>query len=340
MATAAATAAAATVATTTTTIQYFPSLRNYTNKITISRNRRPINVADFIYEWINEYDADDYLEVRRNEGYSRLNYYIIIYILLNHQQLFLNNLTKAELLAYIRDNIFYNHNSEISTYEEYMRENGINIYGFVLEQFKNIQKLHNCLATKLPPCSAVLSSSDSNTRSRRRRQERLVLYRGFNYPRYKKMLRRTDIGDVITTETFLSTSIQLAVAIKYVFNYDKRADKHILWKIIVDEDMFDIFNYTFLGEPFNIHDDLQMLFDNNNIVCEFLLNMGAILRCVDIRIVNDFQGYYIKGYNIPQKEYTEYTFKFIGWNYEYTERINRNMSRYITYLRSGAISAT
>lgn len=89
-----ATAATATAAAATT-IQYFPSLRNYTNKITISRNRRPINVADFIYEWINEYDADDYLEVRRNEGYSRLNYYIIIYILLNHQQLFLNNLTKA-----------------------------------------------------------------------------------------------------------------------------------------------------------------------------------------------------------------------------------------------------
>lgn len=154
------------------------------------------------------------------------------------------------------------------------------------------------------------------------------------------MLHKTDIGDVITTETFLSTSIQQVVAIKYAFNYDKRADKHIVWRIIVDEDMFDIFNYTFLGEPLNIHDDLQTLFDNSNIECEFLLNIGAILRCVDIRVIVDFQGYYIKGYNIPQKEYTEYTFKFIGWNYEYTERINKNMSRYITYLRTGTTSAT
>ena len=325
-------------ATATTTIQYFPSLRSYTNRITISRNRRTTNVADFIYEWRSEDDADDYFDLRNSNGYSKLNYNIIVYLLLNHQQLFLNNLTKADLLAYIRDNIFYNPNNKINAYEEYMRDNGIDIYGFVLEQFKNIQILHNSLATKLPPCSAVLSTFRYSRQGRR--PERLVLYRGFNYPRYKKMLHKTDIGDAITTETILSTSIQQVVAIKYAFNYDKRADKHIVWRIIVDEDMFDIFNYTFLGEPLNIHDDLQTLFDNSNIESEFLLNMGAILRCVDIRVINDFQGYYIKGYNIPQKEYTEYTFKFIGWNYEYTERINRNMSRYITYLRSGAISAT
>jgi ferredoxin-fold anticodon binding domain-containing protein len=101
--------------------------------------------------------------------------------------------------------------------------------------------------------------------------------------------------------------------------------------------MFDIFNYTFIGDTFNIHDDLQKLFDNSNIECEFLLNMGALLRCVDINIIYDFQGYYIKGYNIPKKEYTEYTYKFIGWNQDYTERINSSMSKYITYLRSEAI---
>jgi hypothetical protein len=142
------------------------------------------------------------------------------------------------------------------------------------------------------------------------------------------------IGDVITTQTFLSTTIQEVVAIKYAFNTEKRADKQIVWKIIVDEDMFGIFNYTFLGDPLSIHDDLQKLLANSNIECEFLLNMGAMLRCVDISVIYDFQGYYIKGYNIPQKEYTEYTFKFIGWNQDYTERINSSMSRYITYLRN------
>ena len=323
----------ATVATTTTTIQYFPSLRGYTNRITISRNRRAINIADFIYEWKSEDDADDYFDLRNSNGYSRLNYNLITYLLLNHQHLFLNNITKPQLLAYVRDNIFYNPNNKINAYEDYIKANDIDIFSFVLEQFKNIQILHNSLATKLPPFSAVINI---------RRRERLVLYRGFNYPRYKKMLGNTDsrhgllIGDVITTQTFLSTTIQEVIAINYAFNNEKRADKHIVWKIIVDEDMLHIFNYTFLGEPFSIHDGLEKLLADSNIESEFLLNMGAILRCVDIRVVNDFQGYYIKGYNIPQKEYTEYTFKFIGWNYEYTERINRSMSRYITYLKTSA----
>jgi hypothetical protein len=322
--------------TATTTIQYFPSLRGYTSGSNISRNKRAINIADFIYEWKSEDDADDYFYLRKGDGYSRLNYNIIIYLLLNHQQLFLNNITKPQLLAYIRDNTFYHPNNKINEYEDYIKENAIDIFGFVLEQFKNIQILHNSLATKLPSFSAVINI---------RRKERLVLYRGFNYPRYKKMLGNTGsrhgllVGDVITTQTFLSTTIQEVVAIKYAFNNEKRADKQIVWKIIVDEDMLSIFNYTFLGEPFSIHDGLEKLLADSNIESEFLLNMGAILRCVDINVIYDFQGYYIKGYNIPQKEYTEYTFKFIGWNLDYTERINSSMSKYITYLRSGATSA-
>jgi hypothetical protein len=316
--------------TAATTIQYFPSLRGYTHRISVSRNRKASNITDFIYEWKSEDDADDYFYLRRDNGYSRLNYNLITYLLLNHQQLFLNNITKPQLLAYIRDNTFYHPNEKINSYEDYIKANDIDIYSFVLEQFKNIQILYNSLATKLPTFNAVINI---------RRKERLVLFRGFNYPRYKKMLGSTSrqsplIGDVITTQTFLSTTIQEMVAIKYAFNNEKTADKQIVWKIIVDEDMLSIFNYTFLGEPFSIHDGLEKLFADSNIESEFLLNMGAILRCVYINVIYDFQGYYIKGYNIPQKEYTQYTFKFIGWNLDYTERINSSMSKYITYLRN------
>jgi hypothetical protein len=340
MATTAA-AGAATLAAAATTIQYFPSLhtlQSNTSKISVSRNKKRTEIVDFIYEWKSEDDPDDYFDLRSSDGYSRLNYNLITYLLLNHQQLLLNNFTKPQLLEYIRDNTFYQPNEKINSYEEYMKENDIDIFRFILEQFKNIQILHNCLATKLPPLNAVIDTP-------RFTRKRLVLYRGFNYPRYKKMLgsprsqsipsrRSLLIGDVITTETFLSTTVQEVVAIKYAFNSYKSADKQIVWKIIVDEDMFDIFNYTFIGDTFSIHDDLQKLFDNSNIVCEFLLNMGALLRCVDINIIYDFQGYYIKGYNIPKKEYTEYTYKFIGWNHDYTERINSSMSKYITYLRN------
>jgi hypothetical protein len=315
-----------------TTIQFFPSLRNYTNRITITRNGIKKPITDFVYEWANEDDPDDYFDLRRSDGYCKLNYNIITYLLINHQQLFLNNYTKSELLEYIQSNIFENPNTKIKDYEEYMKENEINIYNFILEQLKNIQILYNSLATKLPPLYAIVNIPRYS--QRRQSRERMVLFRGFNYPRYKKMLYNVYLGNIITTETFLSTSIQEKIAIKYAFNHDDDVSKHIVWRIIIDEDMFDTFNYTFISEPFSIHDSLEKLFANSNIECEFLLNMGALLKCVEINVIYDFPGYYIKGYNIPKKGYTEYTFKFIGWNIDYIERINKNMSKYITYLRT------
>ena len=315
-----------------TTIQYFPSLYDYTNRITITRNGVKKHIADFIYEWKNEDDADDYFDLRDGDGYCRLNYNIITYLLINHQQLFLNSYTKQELLEFIQLNIFNNPNNKIKAYDEYMKEKEINVYNFLLEQLKNIQILYNSLATKLPPLYAIVDIPRYS--KRRQSKERLILFRGFNYPRYKKMLKNVNIGNIITTETFLSTSIQEIIAIKYAFNHDDDVHKHIVWRIIIEEDMFGTFNYTFISDPFSIHDSLEKLFANSNIECEFLLNMGALLKCVDINVIYDFQGYYIKGYNIPKKGYTEYTFKFIGWNIDYIERINKNMSKYITYLRT------
>jgi hypothetical protein len=41
--------------------------------------------------------------------------------------------------------------------------------------------------------------------------------------------------------------------------------------------------------------------------------MSKGVKCVDINNIYDFSGYYyIKVYKIPKKEYTEYTFKFVG----------------------------
>jgi hypothetical protein len=316
-----------------TTIQYFPSLRDYTYKTSISRNRIRINITDFLYEWNREDYAFDYFYLNKTDGYYRLNYNLITYLLINNQQLFLNNFTKSELLDFIRDNIFIHSNPRVKEYENYMENNKIDIYDFILEQFKNIQILSNSLMsqTKLPTLYTIAGTPHYSKYGKNK--EKLVLYRGFNYPGCKKMLHNIYIDNVITTEIFLSTSIQEYIAIKYAFNYDKDVNKHIVWEIIIEGDMFDIFNYTFISEPFNIHDNLETLFANNNIECEFLLNMGALLKCVDINVIYDFPGYYIKGYNIPKKEYTKYTFKFIGWNTDYTERINSNMSKYINYLK-------
>jgi hypothetical protein len=319
---------------TTTTIQHFPSLRDYCNKVSISRNGVRVNIADFVYEWKREDDVYDYFSSKESDGYYTLNYKIFTYLLLNHQQLFLNHFTKQEFLEFMmKGNIFYEKSSYIkgdNGIEKYMEKNKIDVNAFILEQFKNIQILSNVLMKKIPKCNAVV---DIQRYGKRKRQETIVLYRGFNYPGCKKMLQKIYIDKIITTQTFLSTSIQELIAIKYAFNYDKNVDKLIVWKIIIDEDMFDVFYYAFLSEPFNIYDDLQILLANHNIECELLLNMGAILKCIDINVITDFQGYHMNGYSIPAKSYTEYTFKFLGWNVEYIDRVNRNMSRYIEYLK-------
>lgn len=316
-----------------TTIQYFPSLRDYTKRGSISRNGQRKNIADFLYEWVSEDDASDYFELYNDNGYYRLNYNIITYLLLNHQQLFLNHFTKTELLKFIEDeNIFYHPNAKVKKFETYMNSNGIDIKTFFQEQLKNILILSNALSS-LPRIPDVVSMPRYNKSKNHR--EKLVLYRGFNYPGCKKMLYDITKGRVITTQTFLSTSIQELIALKYAFNIDDDVRKHIVWKIIIDREMLDIFNYTFVSNAFNIQDTLETLLANSNIECEFLLNMGALLECIDIRVYPYFPGYSMNGYNIPEKKkgYTEYTFKFIGWNREYIDRINRNMSVYIEYLK-------
>lgn len=60
-----------------TTIQYFPSLRDYTYKSSISRNGIRINIADFLYEWNSEDYASDYFYLNKKDGYCKLNYIFI-----------------------------------------------------------------------------------------------------------------------------------------------------------------------------------------------------------------------------------------------------------------------
>lgn len=324
-----------------TTIQYFPSLRDYTTTTSFSRNGsreitiatsisqngKKINMADFIFEWKREDLPYDYFYLIEGDGRYRLNYVIITYLLINHQQLFLNQFTKSALLEFIKDgNIFSNSSEKVSAYVKYMILNEKNFKNFIREQLKNILILNNSLK-KLPMLYAVTDKPRSS------KKRRMVLYRGFNYPRYKVMLHNIYGGNIITTTTFLSTSIQRLIAIKYATNYNNTDfRKLIVWKIIVGEDMFDIFNYTFISEPFNLKDDLDTLIANQNVECEFILNMGALLKCIKIEVL-DFEGYDMTGYSIRAKQYTQYTFEFMGWDKDYIEGINSNISKYIKYLK-------
>lgn len=254
---------------------------------------------------------------------------------------------KTEFLNYIRDHIFKGQTYKIIKYNDYMKRKTRNIHEFILGQFQLIRLLYNALAKKLPTCKDVTDISFKG-RKRKRVSERvrketlketlkltLVLYRGFDYNRYSKMIGNISEGDEITTVTFLSASVQEMVAIKFISSQDMLQENQILWKIIISDDMLAIFNYAFISKPFHISDTLSSLVAGNNIECEFLLNMGARLRCVSIRKVDNFKGVVIGGiYTIPKKKYVEYTFEFIGWNTEYTRRINRGLSKYIEVLKT------
>lgn len=400
-----------------TTIRYFPDLHNYTRH-TIKRGGNTMDIADFIYEWKFDDDPLEYFELKDNTGgYYRVNYHIINYLLINHQDLFPNKTDtdtsmshvstvsssrwalktpaktaktvktaktgkpgkalkaergtrsvsastlalvaktpteamelgwksskkdkemfermKTEFLNYIRDHIFKEQTYKVKKYNDYMKGKNRNIHEFILGQFQLIRLLYNALAKKLPTCKDVIDISFKGRKRERVREETLVLYRGFDYNRYSKMIKNIKEGDEITTVSFLSASVQEMVAIKFISSEDKLQENQILWKIIISDKMLSIFNYAFISKPFHIRDSLYSLVADGNVECEFLLNMGARLRCVSIRKVDNFKGVVIGGiYTISKKKYVEYTFEFIGWDTEYTRRINRGLSKYIEVLKT------
>jgi hypothetical protein len=294
---------------------HFPSLLslestyNKNNKIT--RNRKKVNVADFLYEWKSEDDPDDYFDMRNSRGYYTLNYQVITHLLCNP----IENLQLPEETL------------------EYMKEQNIDVEDFLCGQLKNMKLLAESLANKLPSCSEVIG-----------RQSGLVLYRGFHYNRYKPILERmsersvsgvsgVSVGSIITTEAFLSTSLQELTAINYIYSKPQKPEHNILWKIIVGVEMFDTFNYAFLSKTFHTgEDDIQMLYTKDNICCEFLLNIGALLLCEAVDVITDFDGANIKGeykrdYIISKKIYTQYTFRFVGWNIQFVRDITTNWTK-------------
>jgi len=294
------------------------------NKIT--RNRKKVNIADFLYEWKSEDDPDDYFETHESRGYYTLNYQVITHLLSNHHALFNTSYKRKEFMNYIEDHLFPE-----ETFD-YMSIHKINVKNFLHGQLQNMKLLCDSLVNKLPSCKEVLPHPS----------RQLVLYRGFNYKRYKSLLERETlaIGTVITTETFLSTSLQELTAINYIYSYPQKPEHNILWKIIVDADAYDKFNYAFLSNSFHsCDDDIHALYANDNIGCEFLLNIGARLQCIAVDVIRDFEGITIKGeykrdYIISKKIYTQYTLRFVGWDWDYIRNITTNWTRYMKFLKS------
>jgi hypothetical protein len=301
---------------------HFPSLfsleSTYSKDNKITRNRKKVNVADFLYEWKSEDDPDDYFDMRNSRGYYTLNYQVITHLLCNP----IENLQLPEETL------------------EYMKEQNIDVEDFLCGQLKNMKLLTESLANKLPSCSEVIGRQSAG------RQYGLVLYRGFHYNRYKPILERMSErsggvsgGSIITTEAFLSTSLQELTAINYIYSKPHKPEHNILWKIIVDAKYFDEFNYAFLSKTFHTgEDDIQTLYTRDNICCEFLLNIGALLLCEAVDVITDFEGANIKGeykrdYIISKKIYTQYTFRFVGWNIQFVRDITTNWAKRVEQMK-------
>jgi hypothetical protein len=307
----------------------FPSLltlaSTYNKDNKIVRNRKKEFVVNFLYEWKSEDDPDDYFEMKESRGYYTLNYQAITHLLINHSALWNTPYKRADFLKYIEDMLVPDETSN------YMKVHyNINVQEFIRGQIQNMKLLCESLMNKLPSCKEVIPSLP----------KQLVFYRGFNYDRYKSLLERKPmrIGDVITTETFLSTSLQELTAINYIYSNPQNPEHHILWKIIVDTANTAHFNYAFLSNTFQSDDDINALYTNDNIACEFLLNIGARLKCVAVDIITDFDGATIKGeykmdYIISKKIYTQYTFHFVGWDRDYMRSNIANWTRYMKYLK-------
>ena len=305
----------------------FPSLllfeSTYSIRNKITRNRKKVNVADFLYEWKSEDDPDDYFEVRESRGYYTLNYQVITRII---TRIITQPLTPLPRLTHPIENLQLPEETL-----EYMKERQIDVNDFLCGQLKNMRLLTESLANKLPSCAEVIGQTSSG----------LVLYRGFNYNRYKPLLEENEVGGVgsiITTKTFLSTSLQELTAINYIYSNPQKPEHNILWKIIVDAKYFDEFNYAFLSKTFHSDDDISSLYTNDTICCEFLLNIGAFLECVAVDVIRDFEGANIKGeykrdYIISKKIYTQYTFRFVGWNKEYMRDTTMRWTKQIKHIR-------
>uniref|UniRef100_A0A6C0LFG5 Uncharacterized protein n=1 Tax=viral metagenome TaxID=1070528 RepID=A0A6C0LFG5_9ZZZZ len=313
----------------------FPSLLHlestYHKQNKITRNRKKENIADFLYEWKSEDNPDEYFDMRENRGYYTLNYQVITHLLCNHHALFNNpnSYKRKEFMKYIENHLFPEETIN------YMKKHKIYAKDFLCGQLQNMKLLCDSLVNKLPRCKEVIPLTP--------RTQGLVLYRGFNYNRYKSTIERTAnlrIGDIITTDTFLSTSLQELTAIHYIYSNPQKPEHNILWKIIVDTGVYDKFNYAFLSKSFDSsEDDIHALYESNNIGCEFLLNIGAFLKCVAVDTITDFDGTIVKckykaDYIISKKIYTQYTFRFVGWDWDYMLNITANWTRYMRFLKS------
>jgi hypothetical protein len=266
------------------------------------------NIYKILYSWKNNLDA---------QYYYTMNYKLIIDFIILYKIYYNKEKCKIE----------YNKNDFTDNIIPlYMNACEKKLgYGDCLEpNIKFIIDLSNAI-NKTPTFNEIYPKSLKN--------RTITLYRGFQYDRYGgffKIINHSDIkvGSIITTPTFLSTTLIEKVATLFIRSdinqvEDPDGKKTIMWKITVPNKLLLQFQYSYLGNDININkinwDKIEGMELNDNFDTEFisnfeteiLLNFGASLRCLSIKknIFNDKL--------LGKMKYVLYHFEFLGYDKNY-----------------------
>ena len=251
---------------------------------------------DITQQWMQDTDFDDLFESAEDDKID-LSYQIVTAILLT-------------MYKYERD--FKGEIYKIPLIQDYVRE-GINAdFDEKLPlklQIDNIKELFYTLV-RYP---------NSNRVPRLLKTGDVVMYRGFRksydflFDRLESE-NRLKVGREVTLPTFMSASLLEDTAMRF-------SDRYI-WEIVVKEEDRGKFKYT------NLYDrdfDLLENVDLQNSEVEFLMNIGTVLKCVDI-IPNYQKTFAIPMYQSDPIYQTKSVTKFV---YQFQRHKRVNIDRFL-----------
>lgn len=279
-------------------------ITNFKKILLKSSDRNSLNdtMISKISEWAHDTDFDDLISMFDDFGH-KINYKIIIELLLllhnYHDDCieFINNKDNFIIINELYD--------ECSIQEKDCYKKAL------INQLVNIINLYNNI-TKIKTFYDI-GYKENNY---------VMLYRGFSLPRYQPIIddmKKLDIGDYYTTNTFLSTSVLKNVAVSFISNNDD-IENNVLWSIKVNSNYLNELQYSYLGQDiFNIH-NLESIIDTGNYESEILLNLGVKLKLINVYEIHNMT-YVYKTVKINNKSFIVYEFEFMGWDKEKTKNI-------------------
>jgi hypothetical protein len=281
-------------------------------------------------QWISDTDFDDYVE----DYFGNLHYKII-----NELLVLLNNSKYHEIIEIIAKKQTITDNLVIREFLAICKDNSKNLSECLIIHFQNIVQLYYKIIS-IPSYTNIINFlepykiQDVNESIQ---NKDLHLYRGFNgySGNFFKAIKQIDEKTIIIP-TFLSTSIFMEIAKKFVNKKTNIDIGHkIIWKIIVPNELLNIFNYVYLGTDIDLTRSDNQIKEN-----EFLLNIGAILKFIKIEYKENDTYYNPITKVIDIISYTIYTYVFKGWSKEYAESILSLSNYFITMLSDDSIIKT